>query len=386
MNRELLFRLIRQEICGTELSVKIKKGIDSDTLKALYIISKKFDIAPIVVSAILNSGVALEPEAELLFNKELMVSTFRYENMEYELEAISKVLEEEKIPHIPLKGAVIRELYPEKWMRTSCDVDVLVKEEDIDRAVNALCNSLSYKTDGKKEFHDVSLYSESGIHLELHFNIKENREELDCLLSRAWEFSDPVRENGYKYKLTNEFLIFHNIAHMVHHFLHGGCGVRSFIDLYLMELKLEYNKDVLSELCKESSIETFRIAVEKLSRVWLLGEVYDELSCELEEYILNGGIYGDSEVDLIVNQEKSGGKFKYFINRIFQPYDKLNKRYPRLRGKRYLTPFYQVKRWFDIVAEGKAKKAQNELSDIVNSDKEKKNQIIDIINKVGLNL
>ncbi len=384
MNKELLFKLVRQEISGTKLSADIKKGIDQDTLKALYIISKKFDIAPIVVSALLKCGVTLGAEAEALFNKELMLSIFRYENMEHELEAISKVLDEEKIPHVPLKGAVLRGLYPEKWMRTSCDVDVLVKEEDVDRAIDSLLKKLSYKTDGKTGYHDVSLYSESGVHLELHFNIKENREELDRLLSRAWEFSVPLEENGYKYSFTNEFLIFHNIAHMAYHFLHGGCGIRSFIDLYLMEAKLPYDSDKLSALCKECDIEDFRLAVEKLSQVWLLCEEHDGLSQEIEEYIFNGEIYGDSEVALIVDQAKSGGKLKYLINRIFPPYDILSKRYPILEGRRCLTPIYQVKRWFDLVAEGKVAKAKGELSDIANSDKEKKKQVIDIFNKVGL--
>ena len=382
MNREFLFGFVRQEICGTKLSAEIKKGIDSDTLKALYIISKKFDIAPIFARSVINSGICLEADAEAVLNNELMLSAYRYENMEHELEAISKVLDDENIPYIPLKGAVIRGLYSEGWMRTSCDIDVLIMEEDIERATKVLCEKLSYTTDGKAWYHDVSLYSESGVHLELHFNIKENKDELDRLLSRAWEFAEV--KSGYQYAFTNEFLIFYSIAHMAYHFLHGGCGIRPFIDLYLMESRLPYDAEGLSGLCRESEIEEFRNSIEKLVRVWLLGDAHDELTRDIEDYIFSGEIYGDIEVANIVAQEKSGGKLRYFANRIIQPYELISKRYPILKKYPCLTPYYQAKRWFDVLAEGKAKKARGELLDIVNSDSQKKKQIMDIINKVGL--
>ena len=34
-----------------------------------------------------------------------------------------------QIPFLPLKGSVIRQYYPEPWMRTSCDIDILVDFE-----------------------------------------------------------------------------------------------------------------------------------------------------------------------------------------------------------------------------------------------------------------
>lgn len=54
-----------------------------------------------------------------------------YKRMNYEYEQVCDALEKAEIPFIPLKGVVIREYYPEPWMRTSCDIDILVREKNL---------------------------------------------------------------------------------------------------------------------------------------------------------------------------------------------------------------------------------------------------------------
>ena len=45
---------------------------------------------------------------------------------EHTYNSICSALNRESIAYIPLKGSVIKDLYPESWMRTSCDIDILV--------------------------------------------------------------------------------------------------------------------------------------------------------------------------------------------------------------------------------------------------------------------
>ena len=53
-------------------------------------------------------------------------------------------------------------------MRISCDIDILVHENDLERATNHLINNLGYSYDGKGA-HDVSLFLDKRVHLELHY-------------------------------------------------------------------------------------------------------------------------------------------------------------------------------------------------------------------------
>ena len=123
---------------------------------------------------------------------------------------IIKLLEENKVDYLPLKGSIIQAYYPEPWMRTSCDIDILVKEEDLARAVDTLKEKLAYTSDDRRNYHDISLYSPNGVHLELHFSIQENMESIDDLLSRVWDYAVLVEGREYQYQQTNEYFLFHS--------------------------------------------------------------------------------------------------------------------------------------------------------------------------------
>ena len=116
-------------------------------LSALYGVSKKHDIAHLVGDALIKNGLIEDGDLKSQFQNQTLMAVCRYENLNYEFGRICEILEETRIPFIPLKGAVIRQYYPEPWMRTSCDIDILVHEEDLERAVKILKEKAQYETD-----------------------------------------------------------------------------------------------------------------------------------------------------------------------------------------------------------------------------------------------
>ena len=159
---EVMMRLIGCEIRG-EVAEKLGEDILSEEfLEALYKLSKSHDMAHIVGSALSASGQLPKNDIGKKFEKQTFMSVFRYERLNYEYGQICSVLENNKIAFVPLKGSIVRDYYPKPWMRTSCDIDILVYEDEIEKAVSALCKSLSYTADEERHYHDVSLFSSSG--------------------------------------------------------------------------------------------------------------------------------------------------------------------------------------------------------------------------------
>lgn len=380
---------IKFELCAdnTGDSGQNNKIVLPDTsarfLSALYGVSKKHDITHLVGDALIKNGLIENGDIKSQFQNQIVMAVYRYENLNYELGRICEIFEEAKIPYIPLKGAVIRQFYPEPWMRTSCDIDILVHEEDLERAVLVLQEKAGYTTDGKKNFHDVSLYSRSDMHLELHYNIKEVKENLDGLLGRAWEFT--VLKNGYEYAFTGEFFLFHILAHASYHFLGGGCGIRLFIDLFLLKRSLSYDADKLSAMLSEAGIKKFAEEAEKLSEVWFGGEEHTETTRKMEEYVLQGGVYGTMQNRVLLQQVKKGGKFRYAISRIWLPYEILKYQYPVLKKHKWLMPFCEVRRWFKLLFKGGAKRGINELSANSRTSKAEQNAAKALLAEMGLN-
>ena len=378
---ELLFSLIRSEICPNK-ETNLPETVLQDDLNSMLILAKNHDVSYIASKAVQRCGLMSSDKLSERFLNEQLISAYRCEQFKYALDEICSVFEKEKIPYILLKGSVLRSYYPEEFMRTSCDIDILVHDEDMKRAVNALVTTIDYKTDGKRHYHDMSLYSPTGIHLELHFNIKENMDGIDSLLSNVWDYS--ILKDGFRYELTNEFFVFHHIAHMSYHFVHGGCGIRPFVDLLVMKNNMGYDDSVVGEYCRRCGIETFYRNVLDLVNAWFENGEHTSLTCKIEDYILQGGVFGTLENRVLVAQSKSGGKVGYVFSRLFMPYDALKDYFPILKKHKWLLPFMQVRRWIRFFINGSFKRGVGEMKINQSVNKYQVESMSDFLKEVGL--
>lgn len=376
----MFFALIRFEF-EKELSQEIKNQITIDLLPALYNLSKRHDLAHLIGDALdKNRLLPANSVMQKRFLHERNMAVYRCEQMQYEFEQICSVLETEKISFIPLKGVVIRKYYPEPWMRTSCDIDILVKEDDLQCAVNSLQIKLNYKCEDKDR-HDVSLFSQSGVHLELHYKLASKMDSWRYTLESVWNYTEHYTKN--RYLLTKEMFYLYHIAHMGGHFQFGGCGVRSFLDLYLLCQHNSYNQEILSALLNQGGLTVFNDAVCSVSEYWFGKGVRTNLVERIENYILYAGMYGDMKNRVAVAKAKKGS-CKILWARIFLPYNKLKFQYPLLQKCPVLYPFYIVKRWFKLVRKENRKKSLREFDEMMHGDVEKQEYIAQLIRELNL--
>ncbi len=365
---EKLIQLIGSEVCGSTLS--LRSPLTDEDINKIYSLANIHDMTHIVSSALLNNGMLAGNPLEYVYRDRIFSTLFRYESQCYVLQKVSDVLENAKIPHIPLKGAVIKELYPEPWMRTGCDIDILVREEDVENASKLITEALGYERKGRGK-HDIQILSTENIYVELHFSLLEEdaSPSMAKVLNTVWEHAKPIG-NGYRYELDDAMFYFYHIAHMAKHFVRGGCGIRPFIDLWLMEKDKNYDTAETNALLKKAKLTDFAQAVNKLSRVWFSGEEHNRVTGLMEEFIFNGGCFGTKETRMLSEQQKSGGKNKYILSRIFVPYDELKGQYPIIKKYKFLTPICEICRIFSLLLGKKKKFRKNYLGNLNNvSDK-----------------
>lgn len=372
--------LIASEVCGKAIDPS-QDPFSDEELAALYKLSKAHDLAHLVGDALIKSKLISNAEIKSKFEKQLMTAVYRYERINYELNCLRTILNDAKMPFIPLKGSIIRRYYPEPWMRTSCDIDILVREEQVDEAAQLLVDRYGY-TYEKKNYHDISLMSGSGVHLELHYSIKERKDNIDSLLSECWSYA--VRLEGFEYGFTNEFFLFHQFAHASYHFLGGGCGIRPFIDVFLLEKKLSFNRGKLDEMLQRTGIKKFSDEMLCLANLWFGNGEHDSITRSMEQFVLTGGVYGTAENSVAVSQQKERGRIGYILRRIWLPYDLLCTTYPRLKGRRYLQPFYEIRRWFRVFNVDARKRKKNDLNAIKQLSPERKDNVNQMLKELEL--
>lgn len=273
------------------------------------------------------------------------------EQQSHVLAQASAALSAAGIKHVPLKGAVLRPMYPAEWMRNSCDVDILVHENDLEQAEAAL-RGLGYEKDeDSKSAHDV-IFHAGKVHLELHYTLIESYRfpEVSAVLETVWERLLPI--DGCRYAMTDEMFYFYHVAHMLKHFENGGCGIRSFTDIWVLNHLTEFDRERRYALLREGGIETFALRSEELAEAWFTDFSLPHLDA-LESFVISGGAYGNTENSVAVKKSRKGGKLKYLFSRLFVPYSQLRKYYPVLNKHPYLLPVFEVVRWFSALKRGK---------------------------------
>ncbi len=376
------FSLIRFEISKTDIGDAVKNSITAETLPLLYKISKLHDLAHLIGDALDKKGLLnIDGDYKNKFLRERNLALFRYEQMNYEYERVCKALNEEKITFTPLKGSIIKKLYPMPWLRTSSDIDILVNLSDLEKLEEIFTKKLDC-TFVRECDNTYSVHTKSNVHLELHLDLTRDFAKGE-IIDNLDKFLD--NDNGsYCKVMKNEAFYLHLIAHMARHLAHGGSGVRSFLDIYIYRNKISLNNDILLSLLKEYNLETFEKVVNKLSKVWFDNDSHDDTTLALEEYILNGGIYGTIENQVAVNKAKTDGKSSGLFKKVFLPYKQLKFIYPILEKHKWLTPFYEVVRWFRIVFRGRAKILAKELKANKKVDKTQTEKTAKLLKDLGL--
>ena len=359
----LLFALLRAEICGAAVEDTVKNAISPEAMERLYAFSGKHDLAHIAGQALGNMGLLGGDTLSKAYKTAARKVYAAHLRMESEYGSICRTLEDAKIPFIPLKGAVLRQYYPEPWLRNSCDIDILVKPETLDAAVAVLQEKLMYTSEGRGD-HDVSLFSDKGVHLELHFDLMEDWYAANSskdILCRVWEDATPQQQESCHFRISDELFYFYHMAHMAKHFQAGGCGIRPFLDVWVLDHRVPHDPKKRDALLAEGGLLSFALAARKVSRVWFGTEEPDALTCRISDFILRAGVYGNEENRAAVGQAKSGGKLRYLVShRIFVPYEALKAEYPVLSKHKWLTPAFQPVRWVRMLREGKLKRALKE--------------------------
>lgn len=367
--------------CGLGISYDLPH-IDDDLAKKIISLASKHSVLPLVGEALLkhispHSSLALELKHQLL----LLIA--HHEQMMAMQRAVFNLFEQKKIAYLPLKGAELDCYYPNSWMRTRSDVDVLIHSEQVEEALSVLKEHLHFTVE-ERNYHDVSLRSQDGKLLELHFNLLERQTNLDQVLSLVWQYVSPVGESVSRQKMDPAYFVFHQIAHTAYHFQNGGCGVRFLIDLYLVRQNLAFDEMKLRDFCREADLLIFYHNLCRLMDCWFSDLPAQGIIGEMSEFILAGGVFGKLENKLMNERARRDGRIGFIFSRIFWPYRDLAVQYPSLEGKIWLTPLYQVRRWCRLLRFKKLKSSVQQLKLNQNLSEKQVTKLAKLMRDVGL--
>ena len=344
---DIFVSLLRRAVTVTDENIDLT---DAD-LEALYSLSDFHDLTHIVYYELEKLGkLPVEGEIREKLSKRYDRAVFNDIRRKGVIAEIRELLNGAGIPFILLKGAVLMDLYPQSWMRTSSDVDVLIREEDL-KSVDKLFAGAGIKRNGESA-HDITYTSRADFKVEIHHSLIEERvlPEAVKLLEKVWEYSSPIKKDSAEYVMRDSFFYFYHLAHMAKHIKEKGCGVRFFADQWVLDHRAVSDAGAGKELVTLAGLETFEKRVRELSEVWFSRAPKSGQAAELEAHIMRSGLYGTVDQMVTARTVKTGKRgIGYYFRRVFIPSKSMKEYYPVLKKYPLLMPFYRIKRVFKLV-------------------------------------
>jgi hypothetical protein len=190
--------------------------------------------------------------------------------------------------------------------------------------------------------HDI--YVNNNIFAEAHRQLLTSSSPYYMLFDNIWNNAEKAEdtEHTYSMKLEDEFLF--NFIHLVSHFKKGGIGIRFIIDVWIYK-RLDLNWEYINTKLAEFDLLKFYELIDLLSEKWFGNRDTDDPTVsEIEQYVLSGNIFGNSENR--INSAVRNGKVKYFLRVCFPSYKEMQSMFPKLKHKAML-PVAWVRRGFD---------------------------------------
>lgn len=384
--KNLIPTLSASVVFNRQLTAEEKALFSEESLKTLLEVSKKHDVIHLVAKALIDNELVTKDSPYFsICKKAQYMAVYRYEQLNFELQTAGNIFEKAEIPFLPLKGSVLRAFYPEPWMRTSCDIDILVHESDLEKAVELLQNECGCKQVAKT-LCDIAFETKSGLHIELHFNLisEDYANEASKLLENVWEYAEPKENCRYWHILSEDMFYFYHIAHMSKHFENGGCGIRPFLDLFILDNLENVDKAKRDELLSRANMLRFADGARALSRVWFGGEQHTDLTRFMENYLLYGGAFGNMTNKIAVGQQKSGGKKSYALSRIFPDRKFMSIHFKYVEKHPWLMPIAYIHRAFVILFKGNAANSLRELKVNNSVDGDNSSGVKQMLSDLGL--
>jgi len=345
--------------------------ISSFEFDKLYQNSHKNMVTSVVYRAISKSGIyndttlfhSLHPDTQRALNRikekhdKAIVRTISFN---LERERIFDLLTQKGIWHMPLKGILLQEYYPEVGLREMSDNDILFDKTYCDE-VKCIMKQLGYSVVAFGDRNEDAYRKAPIFNFEFHRELFEEQQNgliADYYQDYDIKFADSIDKQNYLYHMNDNDMYVYFIAHAYKHFSESGTGLRVLLDIHLYLKKKEEKLDFsyISEECNKMGICNFEVIIRGLSNKIFgdTGNIETKL-CSLlpkEEDLLlslcDDGIYGNvdrrtanglSNLQSDKQEYTVKTKLEYIFKRLFKNREWMMDRYPILKRLPFFIPF-----------------------------------------------
>lgn len=380
---KLLIELLAASFKGESVP-QIEPNVD---LERVLTIAKSHRVDNMLFSVLSQNADFMNTELGKKNKTSYLQAIVKEANQQKEAIRVMKAFEDEKIVHMPLKGHIIKNLYPTPDMRQSTDFDIYVPEKFTFDACKVLDN-LGYEYDEKTigyDMHDnyrLGLYTE----IEVHKNLMAPDFPNWCRMCKdLLKNMIPEPDCQYRYKFSKEDYYLYMQLHTIKHLKYSSSGIKSIIDIwiYLKNYNDILDWDYINKVLKKYNLEKIDKNLRMLSAYWFDGIIpQDDVIYSLSDYIIESGAFGTKE-QYYSGRKVDEKKSQVIIKHIFMPLSEMRIKFPVLKKYPVLLPVMWLYRliWGVLF---KRQVISSNLNKTCNVDEEKVKSLSEFKKELGL--
>ena len=303
--------------CAVNGNTPDKEKVKDIDLEKLYKLAKFHS-----VRAAVNISLARAEITDTAFHQAYKKAVRKNILLDVERTSIFSEFEQNGIWYVPLKGAVLKDLYPENGMREMADNDVLYDAEKQQKAMEIMLNQ-GYTAESVGKSHHDTYMKPPVLNFELHTLLfgSAHAEPLYRYYADTKRLLRKDEDNNFGYHFSDEDFYVYMTVHEWKHYSNSGTGIRSLLDCYIY-CKAKGDSldwDYIKEQCKQLGTDDFEqkrraLAIKVFSANELPKLTEDET--ELLMFYLTAGTYGTLE-SRVAKKLKEQSKLSFWMQNIF---------------------------------------------------------------------
>lgn len=294
--------------------------------------------------------------------------------------------EAHQIDYMPLKGCIMKQLYPAPELRSMGDADILIRIEQYSQIV-PIMESLDFQ-EVKESDHEL-VWQNKELFLELHKRvIPSYNKDFYAYFGEGWQLAECRSGSRYAMRAEDEMVFL--FTHFAKHYRDGGIGYRYVTDLWVFRnanpnMDEEYIRATLEKLYLAEFYEN----ILRLIDVWFADAPTDEKMDYMTDFIFASGSWGVGQsrtlANAVKNKQRSGvlAKLRYVWSILFPPVVVLSRKYTVLKKHPWMLPLvWLIRPFYKVLFEVKSLKRQKDNLGVLTKEEIRHRR--EMLNFVGL--
>lgn len=331
---------------------------------------KKQGLIAVCYLGALNCGIPEEDPTMQELQDMYCVSLISSENQLALIQSITDAFAENGIDHMPVKGTLMKPLYPDHAMRYMCDADILIREEQYPK-IRPIMEQLGFVEKGESDHEHI--WKQHYLMVELHKHlIPSYNKDYYSYFGVGWDLAKV--QDGCRFAMTKEDAFIYDTIHFAKHYRDATASSKFIMDIWIYlrtypELDHTYIRHQLSRL----RMESFYDNILRVTRAWFEDGQWDEIVERISCSLFNDDTEQKLEAIEIAKKTKEAhnagsaqkARRNRILHRIFPTREQINVSDPQL--KRVPLLFAWVARWWLRANKiGKAFHEEKEINEKIN--------------------